>query len=496
MLLPDYDTIILGAGFGGIGLAILMQEAGRTDFCILEQSDRVGGTWRDNSYPGACCDVPSHLYCYGFDAKRDWTRVFSPQAEILGYIEGLVAKHDLRSYIKFGAEVASAAWIEKRGWWEITIANAQTLTARSFVAAWGQLNRPYIPAIPGAESFAGEHFHSARWRHDLDLTGKRVASIGNAASAVQFVPHVAASADHLDVFQRSANYVVPRLDRAYTAEEIAAFSDTPDAYAASRATMYAEREDRFARMRVGSDLADELAGIARDQLHAQIIDPVLRAKLTPDYAIGCKRILISDDYYPALTRPNVSLVTEPIIRIVPEGIVTGDGALHPADIVIYATGFETRSFQGSVEITGRDGRSLRTTWAGTPRAHCGITVSGFPNFFMLYGPNTNLGHNSILEMLEAQSRYILQALALIETVDAIDVRPEVLERSDAAIQAHMRGAAWAAGCTSWYVGADGRVINNWSGTVEDYKRRVATLDPTDFVPVPIPETVSIYADSP
>ena len=493
MLLPDYDTIILGAGFGGIGLAILMQQAGRTDFCILEQSDRVGGTWRDNTYPGACCDVPSHLYCYGFDAKRDWTRVFAPQPEILFYIEGLVARHDLRSYIKFGAEVASAAWIEKHGWWEITIANAQTLTARSFVAAWGQLNRPNSPIIPGAESFTGESFHSARWRHDIDLADKRVASIGNAASAVQFVPHVAQSAGHLDIFQRSANYVVPRLDRAYTAEEIAAFANTPDAYAASRAAMYAEREDRFARMRVGSALADELAGIARDHLHAQIADPALRASLTPDYSIGCKRILISDDYYPALTRPNVSLVTDAIARIVPDGIVTADGALHPADVIIYATGFEARSFQGPVEITGCGGKNLRATWAGTPRAHGGLTVPGFPNFFMLYGPNTNLGHNSILEMLEAQSRYILQALALIETVDAIDVRPEVLERSDAATQAQMQGAAWAAGCTSWYVGADGRVINNWSGTVEDYKCRVATLDPADFAAVPIPETVSIYS---
>ena len=313
-----------------------------------------------------------------------------------------------------------------------------------------------------------------------------MAGIGNAASAIQFIPRIAPEVAGLTVFQSSANYVVPRMDRAYTAAERAAFGGDEAAFAASRAAMYAEREERFARMRVGSAEAAELTRIAREHLDAHVIDPALREHLWPDYPIGCKRILISDDYFPALNRANVTVITSAIARIVPEGIVTADGALHEADVIIHATGFETRSFHGPVTITGVGGQTLAEAWNGTPRALHGITVPGFPNFFMLYGPNTNLGHNSILEMLEAQSRYVIQAQALLDNTGALNAKPAAPAAFDGKTQAAMVGSAWAAGCTSWYARGDGRVINNWSGTVGEYRAAVAGFDPADYDLLPPP----------
>lgn len=477
---PHYDIAILGAGLGGLGMASRLRAAGRTDFVILEQSDRLGGTWRDNTYPGAGCDVQSHLYCYSFAIKRDWSHVYCLQPEILRYIEDFAENNRLVPHIRFNHEISEARWDGGSSRWHLRIRQGGSFTARIFIAAWGQLNRPVTPAIDGHRTFAGQSFHSARWRHDVDLAGKRIGVIGTGASAAQLVPEIAGTASHVALFQRTPNWIVPRMDRPYTEEELAAFRTDDSAFFGSRDSFYRERENRFTRHWLGSDRADETRKVALDHLHAQVPDPDLRTALTPDYPIGCKRILISDDFYPALLRHDVTLVTSPIEGITAAGIATADGRMHACDIIVYATGFETHSFQGPVDVFGRNGGALRDVWSEAPEAYLGIVVAGFPNFFMLYGPNTNLSHNTILEMLEAQIRYILQALERLDESRALDVRPDVLRRFNDRLQADFAGTSWTGGCKSWYV-RDGRVINNWVGSVEAYKARTARLDPEDFV---------------
>jgi cation diffusion facilitator CzcD-associated flavoprotein CzcO len=479
---PDLDIAILGAGFSGIGLGISLLQAGRSDFAILEQEDEIGGTWRDNTYPGAGCDTESHLYCFSFGLNLAVSRVYARQPEILAYMHRLVAENALKSHIRLGNKVSNLRWDDANRLWHITLSDGQMLTARNFAAGWGQLNRPQIPVIPGQANFAGPAFHSARWRHDVDTRGKRVGSIGNAASAVQYIPEIAPGAKRLTVFQRSPNWIVPRLDRAYTQSELHDYRTIPDHFAAHRRELFAWRESTFLRMKAGSADALEVEQIALAHLAEQVPDPDLRAKLTPDYPLGCKRILRSDDYYPAIARSNVSLVTSPIERIVPEGVVTVDSVLHEMDILIYGTGFETRSFQGPMDIHGRSGRDLRRVWQGGANAYLGIFVAGFPNFFLLYGPNTNLGHNSVLMMLEAQFGAILQALAWQDEVDgaALDVREDVMAEYDAAVQAQMDDSAWAGNCNSWYKDPNGRVINNWFGTVEKYQEMINDLDRSVF----------------
>lgn len=473
------EIAILGAGLGGLGMASRLRAAGRTDFVIFEQADRLGGTWRDNTYPGAGCDVQSHLYCYSFALKRDWSHVYCLQPEILRYVEDFAEASGLVPHLRFDHEVTEARWDDAHARWRLRMRHGATFTARTFIAAWGQLNRPVIPSIEGHETFAGESFHSARWRHDLDLAGRRVGVIGTGASAAQLVPEVAGIASQVSLFQRTPNWIVPRMDRRYSGEELATFRTDDSAFLASRNGFYFERENRFTRHRLGSEKADETRRIALDHLRAQVPDPELRAALTPDYPVGCKRILISDDFYPALLRENVTLVTSPIECMTATGIETAGGRTHACDVIVYATGFDTHSFQGPVDIFGRDGRVLRDVWREAPEAYLGITVAGFPNFFMLYGPNTNLSHNTILEMIEAQIRYILQAVERLDESKVLDVRPGVLRRFNDQLQADFKGTSWTGGCTSWYI-RDGRVINNWVGSVEAYKVRTARLDPADF----------------
>ena len=479
---PDLDIAILGAGFSGIGLGISLLRAGRTDFAILEQENEIGGTWRDNSYPGSGCDTESHLYCFSFGLNPTVSRVYARQPEILAYMHRLVAENGLTPHIRLGKKISELRWDDTNRLWHIMLSDGQRLTARNFAAAWGQLNRPQIPVIAGQESFAGHAFHSARWRHDVDLADRRVGSIGNAASAVQYIPEIAPCVKHLAVFQRSPNWIVPRLDRAYTHSELHDYQTIPDAFANHRRELFAWRESTFLRMKAGSADALEVEQIALAHLAEQVPDPALRRRLKPDYPLGCKRILRSDDYYPAISRSNVSLVTSPIERIVPEGVVTSDGTLHEIDVLIYGTGFETRSFQGPVDVHGRSGRDLRSVWQGGAHAYLGIFVAGFPNFFLLYGPNTNLGHNSILMMLEAQFGAILQVLALQEKAGGapLVVREDVMADHDAAVQAQMGNSAWAGNCNSWYKDANGRVINNWSGTVQEYQHLTAVLDRSVF----------------
>jgi cation diffusion facilitator CzcD-associated flavoprotein CzcO len=449
---PDYNVAIIGAGFAGIGMALRLKRDGEESFVILEKASRVGGTWRDNVYPGAACDVQSHLYWFSFEDQPDWTRLYPPQPEILSQIERMVNRRGLAPHIRLRAEVAEAAWDDAERFWRVRLASGDTLTARVLIAAWGQLNRPSFKGIEGVESFEGEWFHSARWRNDISLAGKRVAA------------------------------VVPRLDRAFTNEERQHFMAEPERLFANRKQFYDEHETWYGAMRQNHPTAEEFKAVARAHLEAQVHDPVLREKLWPDYHIGCKRIVIADDFYPVFNRPNVELVTERIERVEPKGIRTVDGTLHERDVIIYGTGFETLSFQGPVEIYGRDRRSLRDMWKSGPEAFLGMAIPGFPNLFYLYGPNTNLGHNSILLMLECQFDYVAQALRAMRERDAqgLEIRPEVHQRFNRELQEILAGSSWAANCASWYKTPDGRITNNWSGSVEDYKKATARFEPADY----------------
>ena len=469
--------LIIGSGFGGLGLAIRLKRAGIHDFTILERKARVGGTWRDNAYPGAACDVLSMLYCFSFEQKRDWSRKWSPQAEIQAYIEDVVRRNDLAPHIRFGVEVAGARFDEATGTWAVRTTAGEELVADVVVAAVGQLHRPSIPAIPGRADFRGVAFHSARWNHDCDLRGKRVAVVGNAASAIQLIPQVAAEAAHLTVFQRSANWMIPRGDRPYTDAELWAFRHVPGLARAYRWWLWWLNELLlYPVMRRNRFLSRLYAKKSRDYMHEVVADPALRRKLEPDYPIGGKRILIADDFYPALVRPNVAVVDEPIARIVPDGLVTADGRTHAVDVIVFATGFRTNPFLASMDVEGVGGRRLADDWAEGARAYYGLTVPGFPNFFMLYGPNTNLGHNSIIFMLECQIAYIMDAIQWIRRDDlkSIELDAAVMAAFNERVQRDLASSAWAAAGDSWYKDA-GRVTNNWPYSTFEYWRRTRAM---------------------
>jgi cation diffusion facilitator CzcD-associated flavoprotein CzcO len=462
-------VVIVGSGFGGLGMAIRLKRAGIDSFTVLEKADRLGGTWRDNTYPGAACDSPAFAYCFSFEQKADWSRKWAPQPEILAYIEHCARKYDLLPHIRFGAEVASARFDEARAAWRIRTTTGETIEADVLVSAVGQLNRPASPAIPGIDRFRGVAFHSARWRHECDLAGKTVGVIGNAASAIQFVPRIAPVVQRLHVFQRSANWMIPRNDRAYTEREKRLFARHPPAARLYRWWLWFTYEQRFPVFRRNRFMAWTFRRMSHASLREIVADPGLRRALVPDYPVGGKRILISDDYYQALVRDNVSVVTSPIEHITEDAVVTRDGSL-PVDVLILATGFETTSFLVPMRIEGLGGRVLEEEWRDGAEAYLGITVPGFPNFFMLYGPNTNLGHNSIIFMLECQARYVTECLRALRERDLawLDVRAEATRAYNQRLQARLARTVWAATDRSWYKRADGRITNNWSGTTTAY----------------------------
>ncbi|MCA3254379.1 MAG: NAD(P)/FAD-dependent oxidoreductase [Alphaproteobacteria bacterium] len=479
-------AVIIGAGMSGLLAAIRLKAAGVDSFVILEKQGDVGGTWHDNSYPGASCDVPSYLYSYSFAPNPDWTRAFARQPEIQAYFRRVAEDHGLLPHVRFHTSVAGARFDEVAGEWTVTAESGESWTGRILIVGVGQLNRPWIPDVPGRESFGGVQFHSARWRHDIDLSGKRIASVGNGASAVQYIPEIAPLAERLTIFQRSANWIIKRDDKEIPEGVRKANRALPLLPKFNRLLIYSILESRWGAFKqTGSRASKTLEKLAREQLEAQVHDPQLRALLTPDYPIGCKRVLISDDYYPAVSRPNVDIVTDPIDRIVPEGIVTRSGKQVPLDVIVWGTGFDTGGFLMPLEIEGRGGRRLHDAWANGAEAFRGVTVSGFPNMFVLYGPNTNLGHNSIIFMSERQMDY---AMRLIETLlqrdlAAIEPKAEVQSAWNADLQARLAGTVWAAGCASWYK-HDGKITNNWSSSTLEFWRQTRRADLENYTLTP------------
>lgn len=471
---------IIGAGFSGIGLGIRLRQAGWRAFTIFEKGERVGGTWRDNTYPGAACDTPSMHYCLSFAPKVDWSRKWAPQPEILEYLERCVDEHGLRRHLRLGTEIEAARFDEDRGLWVLHTRGGETHEAQVLVSGVGQLGRPYVPDIPGLEGFAGPWFHSARWNHDVELAGKRVAVVGNAASAIQMVPPLAERARELLVLQRSANWMLPQNNRPYSRVEKAAFRRLPGLARLVRWGIWLQHEVRFPVFIQRPLMSRWATQRALDYVQEQVREPWLREALVPDYPIGGRRVLLSDEYYRAIERDHVRVVTTGIDRIEPNAVRTKDGERHPVDVIVLATGFRATELLAPMRIEGRGGRSLDDAWRDGAEAYLGLTVSGFPNLFIMYGPNTNLGHNSIVFMLECQVRYILDCLRKMREhgLSTLEVRSDVMRRFNERAQRKLARTAWAATARSWYKDARGRITNNWYGTTLEYwwRTRRARLD--------------------
>lgn len=472
---------IVGAGIGGLALAIGLRRAGRHDFVVLERSDGVGGTWRHNTYPGAACDVPSHLYSYSFAPNPRWSRAYAGQAEILEYLERCADEGGVRDHLRTGWAVTQAAWSEADRTWTLHAEHGEEVVADVAVFATGLFDEPRMPAIDGLASFAGPTVHSARWDHSVVLDGQRVGVVGTGASGVQIVPEVAKVASSTTVFQRTPPYVLPRKDPAFTPEEQERFAADPAELARVREELYRMFEDTIA-FRADAPMAGVIKQIALEHLERRIDDPDLRARLTPDYELGCNRTLISSDFYRALRAPNVALVTAPITRVVPAGVDTADGCRHELDVLVLATGFRAGEYLHGIEVVGRDGVRLHDVWASAPHAYLGMTVTGFPNLFVFYGPNTNQGGNSIILILEAQAGYVLAALDAMDDagVAAVDVRQAVLEAYDREIQEAMSDTVWATGCASYFTDASGRVVTQLPQTSAWYAERTAQFDLDDY----------------
>ncbi len=478
-----HKIVIIGSGFAGIGMGIALRQAGFRDFVILEKASDFGGTWRDNRYPGCACDVPSPLYSFSFELNPSWSRLFAPQPEIWEYLRRCAAKYGLDSHVRFGCRVEAVEWDDAARLWTVRTADGGLYRARAVVSGAGALHIPSYPEVPGQDAFGGTSFHSSCWDASVDLTGKRVAVIGTGASAVQIVPAVARKAARLTVFQRTPPWLTPRSDVAIPDAMRGALRSVPGAARGLRYAIYWMLEMQAPGFAVDPRLMAPAAALARRHLERQVHDPGLRARLTPDYTIGCKRILLSSDYYPALQRPNVDLVTDSISQIVPSGVVTADGRLHEADILVYATGFRVISAADELNVTGRGGRKLSEAWAAGVEAYRGITVPGFPNFFLLLGPNTGLGHTSVVFMIESQIQHVLSCLRILsrERASTIEARTPPTREYNDALQRRLRRAVWSAGgCRSWYLDDGGVNRALWPGFSFEYWARTRRARRSDY----------------
>lgn len=468
---------ILGAGFSGMGMAIKLKQRGQDDFLLLERAEDVGGTWRDNTYPGCACDIPSHLYSFSFALNPDWSRKYSPQREIWDYLRRCAKRFGVLPHIQWKSELLAATWHEEEQYWHLRTTQGELL-ADILILGNGPLSEPSLPAIPGLENFEGTVFHSAQWRHDYDLRKKRVAVIGTGASAIQFVPQIQPLVEHLSLFLRTPPWIIPRQDAPIPRWQRTLFHLLPVAQRLVRTRIYWLNELTALALVYRPERMEEAMRATRRYLASQIPDPVLREKLTPNYMMGCKRILLSDDFYPALTQPNSEVISERIHEICASSILTEDGAEHEIDAIICGTGFHVTDTQLPQCIYGRGGQSLADYWQAGPRAYLGTAVSGFPNLFLLIGPNTGLGHNSMVFMIEAQIAYILDCLRLMERRQwqTFEVRPENEESFNTEIQQRMQHTVWTSGCSSWYLNANGRNTTLWPGFTFDFWRKTRRFD--------------------
>ncbi len=472
---------IIGAGFGGIGLGISLRRAGIESFEIFEKAEGVGGVWRDNTYPGLTCDIPSHLYSFSFEPNPDWSRTYSPQSEILAYLERCVAKYGLDRSIRLATEVTRADFDAEHGKWRLTTADGEEAEFDVLVSSCGQLSRPALARIPGADRFSGPIFHTARWNHDVELDGKRVAVIGTGASTIQVVPAIAERVGQLDVYQRSAPYVIPKNDRPYRTWERRLLQAFPPARLALRFGQWLQFELFSSAYTRFKPLGKVALRMAEKNLEEQVSDPELRRAFTPKDVIGCKRVLVSSDYYATFERPNVELISQSVRELTKAGVVADDGTEREADVVVLSTGFESQSFLAPMEVRGVDGRELSDVWRDGASAYLGMTVAGFPNLFVMYGPNTNLGAGSIITQLESQMSYIVDAIRRLRKDGGwLSVRAEIQEAFDRDLRKRLSDSVWLTGCSNWYVDEHGRDTNNWPGFTLEYRWLTRRLDPADY----------------
>jgi len=465
------NLVIIGAGFGGIGLGIKLKRAGLTDFVIIEKARGAGGVWHANRYPGAACDVPSHLYSFSFAPWAEWPEKYASQQDILAYLARCVRDAGLDSHLRLNSEVIEARWADDAAQWRVLTRSGDVYEAKALVSATGQLSRPSRAQLPGLETFPGTVFHSAEWPDHLDLRGKRVAVVGTGASAVQIVPAIAPFVEKLYLFQRSAPYVLPKPDKTYSVLKRSMLRRVPGALRLGRFAQYLQHEWRaFAFVSYPRVFKAQRALFLR-YLRKSVRVPELRRRLTPDYRMGCKRILLSNDFYPAVTRPNVEVLTQSIREVRGNALVMGDGTERAADCIILATGFTATDFLAPMSVVGVGNNDLQEVWRDGAEAYLGITVAGFPNFFILYGPNTNLGHQSIIYMLESQIRYVVACLKKLQDGRrSLVVRKDVQDRYNAQIQNRLRRTIWATGCSTWYLTAAGKNTTNWPGYTFEFRR--------------------------
>jgi cation diffusion facilitator CzcD-associated flavoprotein CzcO len=478
----DAEAIIVGAGFSGIGMAIQLKKCGVEPVLLLERAGDVGGIWRDNVYPGCACDIPSMLYSFSFERNDGWTRLFPRQEEIWNYLRACIDTYELRGALRLNHDMAEARYDDESATWTLRMTNGTTLTTRILILAMGALNRPVVPAFPGLERYTGERFHSSAWDSAADLRGKNVAVIGTGASAVQIVPEIAEDAKRLAVFQRSAAWIMPRSDRAVSHGEQWRRRHVPGYAWFQRRLIYWLLEIRGYGFVVNPAMLKAGESVALQNLEKHVADPKLREKLVPSYRMGCKRILLSDDYYPALTRENVDVVTSPIAEFRERSIVTADGAEYPADAVVFATGFDATEPIGETHIAGRSGAVLADEWKDGMAAYLGTSVANFPNMFMIVGPNTGLGHNSMIEMMEAQYRFVCGAVELLRSqkLRAIDVKPHEQAAFNAGLQERLAKTVWSSGCRSWYLDKSGKNTTLWPGFTYAFRKLTRRPTPEHF----------------
>ena len=480
----NVDVLIVGGGFSGLCMAIKLREAGMNSFLLIEKSDDIGGTWYDNRYPGCACDIPSHLYSFSFEPSSDWSRMYPGQQEIHAYLKRCVERYELTPHIRLNTRFHEAAWDEAQNVWHATAGEGMRIRARVLVSGIGALHIPSFPKLKGIDSFSGPKFHSSNWDHNVDLAGKSVAVVGTGASAIQFVPQIAPRAGKLYLFQRTPPWIVPRMDFPIEEKWRRRFRRFPLIMRAFRQLIFWRQEFRVLGFLGNRFVRGKATEIAIHHLEKQIKDPKLRAALKPDYELGCKRVLVSDDFYPALTRSNVELVTTGIAEVREHSIVTEDSVERPVDVLIFGTGFRATEPLIGVRIVGRGGIEIHDAWRERMSAYLGITVSGYPNLFLLLGPNTGLGHNSVVLMIEAQVRYVMSCLQLMKRAKSrvLEVRQETQKQFVADIHRRLAGTVWqSGGCRSWY--QDPRTGENttlWPGSVVAYTRRTRTVSPADY----------------